>query len=798
MIKNYIKIAFRNLMRNKLFSALNILGLVIGMVACLLILQYVQFEMSYDSFHKNADNVYRLRSQEYQNEQLVDDGVSSFLRTGELMLKEFPEVTNFVSIFHKEVATLAHQERHFKETSLYIVDPSFLEVFSFKLLKGQANTVLQKPSSIVLTQAMAQKYFPNEDPMGKILELDGQQKLTVTGVIENPLANSHLKFNGLISNHALRREYIEKKRTWAWGDFFTYVVLQPKTKASQIEAKLPLFIKKYLQPQEAAMTKYLLQPLSDIHLQAGLGGDLTPAGDSRAMYLLLTIAVFILIIAWVNYINLATARATDRAKEVGIRKVVGAYRKQLVVQFLGEAFLMNLIACLLTILLVDLITPLFDRFVGKALVFDIWQNSQFWFIFGGVFLLGVVFSGLYPAFVLSSFKPVTVLKGKIIRSRQGIVLRKGLSLFQFTASILLIGGTIVVFEQLNFMRSQDLGMNITQTLAVEGPRITSEEFVSKNKVFAQKITQLAQVKSISASSCIPGKEFYGASSGIKLKGQNGGGVIHYQAWINENYIPAYELKLQAGRNFSKNKQPHDQQNSVIINEASAKSLGYAPDQILHKKLMYDKKEWKIIGVLKDFHQTSLKEKTAPLMLFYDPQVHEYYSIKIQATGMQKNIASIKSAYLQMFPKNTFEYFFLDTTYEAQYKTDQRFGEMFALFSGLAIFVACMGLFGLTTFTLVQRTKEIGIRKALGASGASVMQLLLRDFLKPIALAGLVALPILYWGVQQWLQGFAYRMNLNIWLFVLPILFIAIIAFLTVSVQTLKATQNNPVDSLRYE
>ncbi len=798
MIKNYLKIALRNLWRNKLFSGLNILGLVIGMVACLLILQYVQFEMSYDSFHKNANNIYRLRSQEYQNKQLVGDGVYSFLRTGEMMLKEFPEVTNFVSIYHKEVSTVAHQEQHFKETSLYIVDPSFLEVFSFKLLKGQANTALKKPASIVLTQTMAQKYFPNESPLGKVLELDGQEKLTVTGVIENPPSNSHLKFNGLISNQALRKEYIEKRRTWAWGDFFTYVVLQPNTKASQIEAKFPSFIKKYLQPQDAAVTKYLLQPLNDIHLQAGLGGDLTPAGDASAMYLLLTIALFILIIAWVNYINLATARATDRAKEVGIRKVVGAYRKQLVEQFLGEAFLMNLIACLLTILLVDLITPLFDRFVGQALVFDIWYNQQFWLIFGGMFLLGVVFSGLYPAFVLSSFKPVTVLKGKIIRSRQGIALRKGLALFQFTASILLIGGTIVVFQQLNFMRSQDLGLNITQTVAVEGPRITSEAFASRNKVFAQKIAQLAQVKSISASSCIPSKEFYGSSSGIKLKGQSGGGVIIHQAWINENYIPAYQLKLQAGHNFSKKQSQHDQQSTVIINEASARALGYTPTQILHKKLMFDKKEWKIIGVLKDFHQTSLKDKKVPLMLFYDSQVHDYYSIKIQATDVQKSIANIKSTYLQIFPKNTFEYFFLDVAYDAQYKADQRFGEMFAVFSGLAIFVACMGLFGLTSFTLVQRTKELGIRKVLGASGKSLMQLLLIDFLKPIALAGLVALPILYWGVQQWLQGFVYRMHLNAWLFLLPLLFIVIIAFLTVSVQTFKATRHNPVDSLRYE
>ena len=633
MIKNYLKIALRNLLRNKLFSALNILGLVIGMVAGLLILRYVAFEMSYDTFHENAEHIYRIRTQDYQNGRLAGDGVTSFLRTGEMMVKDFPEVTNFTSIYHKEIATIAHQKNRFKETDLYIVDPSFLEVFSFNLLKGQAKTALQKPASIVLTQNLAKKYFPNTNPMGKVLEMDGKQKLTVTGILQNPPANSHLQFNCLISNHTLRKEYIEKKRAWAWGDFHTYVLLQPKAKVTDIEAKFPAFIKKYLPPHDVEVTKFLMQSLSTIHLHGGFTWELSPSGDAKAIYLLIIIALFILIIAWVNYINLATARATDRAKEVGIRKVVGAYRQQLIAQFLGEAFLINLIACLLTILLTDLITPIFDRFVGKPLALDMWQSPQFWLVFGVIFLLGVLLSGLYPAFVLSSFKPVTVLKGKIIRSRQGVALRRGLSLFQFAASIILIGGTIVVFQQLNFMRSQDLGMNITQTVVIEGPRITGKKFVSRNKAFAQKINQMSQVKNLTASSCIPGEGFNGSSSGIKLKGQVGDGSILNQAWVDGDYLPAYQLKLLAGRNFSKNKQPSDFVNTVIINKAAALALGSSPKRILNQKLIYNKKERKIIGVVQDFHQKSLKEKAPPLMLFYSPEVHNYYSIKLQTANM---------------------------------------------------------------------------------------------------------------------------------------------------------------------
>ncbi|OJJ21427.1 hypothetical protein BKI52_12820 [marine bacterium AO1-C] len=801
MLKNYLKIAFRNLLRNKLFSALNIMGLVIGMVACLLILQYVRFETSYDSFFKNADNIYRISNDDYQEGRLAQKSATSYINLGRVMINDFPEVQKQTTIRRFRVSTVAYKQKRFKQKDLYLVDPSFFEVFSLHLLKGNPKTALSKPLSIVLTQTMAQKYFGRENPMGKTLVFDGRRNFKVTGIVEDAPANSHLKFSCLISNHRLRKVYKERKFEWAWSNFHVYVVTKPGTTKAQLQAKLPAINKKYLDPVDAETVKFQAHKLTDIHLLSGYDVSLTPGNNANSIYLLLLIAVFILLIAWINYINLATARATDRAREVGIRKVIGAYRRQLIVQFLGESFLINLLAVLLTVFLVDFLSPLFVQLTGKDIQFNMWQSTEFWLIFGAIFISGVVLSGLYPAFVLSGFKPVTVLKGKIIRSPQGIVLRKGLTLFQFAASFLLIGGTLAVYQQLSHMRSKEVGFKIDKTLIVEGPRILDSTFGTRIKAFMNNTRQLSQVQSLTTSSCIPGQKFSANISGIKVKGQPGDGFLQNLAWVDAQYIPAYGLKLLAGRNFSaKNKA--DYQKSVILNASAVKMLGYKPQDIINKKLICEIDEgidtYTIVGVIDDYHQKSFKEAVGPLVLHYRPITREYFSIKLHTSDMPAAIAAVKGLYTKSYPKDTFEYYFLDVAYNAQYKADQRFGEMFALFSGLAIFVACMGLFGLASFTLLQRTKEVGIRKVLGASGQSLMILLLRDFLKPVMLASLLALPIMYWGITEWLKNFAYRMAVDWVLFVLPLLVVGIIALLTVGFQTLKATRNNPIDSLRYE
>ena len=661
---------------------------------------------------------------------------------------------------------------------------------------------LSQPNTIVITQKVARKFFGNENPLGKTIRLNGRLAFKVTGIAESPPANSHLQFDYLMSYQRLRKNYLEQGREWKWGNFYTYVTLNPKKTAASVEARFDGFLKKHLTPADYPTVKLHMQSLESIHLTSGLSAEPTPTGNRQALYLLVIIAIFILLIAWINYVNLATARATHRAKEVGIRKVVGAYRTQLIVQFLAEAFFINLLACLFTVLLVDYVTPLFAHFTNKPIQFNLWQNLSFWWMFGSIFFIGVFISGLYPAFVLSSFKPATVLKGKISHSPKGIILRKGLTLFQFAASIILIGSTVAVFQQLSFMRNQDLGINIDKTLILETPKVRDSTTRSKEQVFVRKMQQQTAIKNISISSSIPGMPFPATMTGFRLKGQTGEGTMQAFIFVDDQYIPSYGMKLIAGENFTKRSKA-GWKGSVILNESSVKKLGYTPEKIIGKQLQFGQAKnnlmQRIVGVVKDFHQTSLKAATSPVVMFYSPsQFATYFTIKLNTNQMQANIADIKAQYLELFPKSTFDYYFLDTAYNNQYKADERFGEMFSLFSGLAIFVACMGLFGLTSFTLVQRTKELGIRKVLGASGISLMRLLLGDFLKPIALASLVALPVMYWGIQQWLQNFAYRMNLSVWLFILPLLLIGGIALLTVSFQTFKATQNNPVDSLRYE
>ena len=807
MFKNYLKIAFRNLLRNKLFSVLNILGLVLGMVACILILQYVAFEMRYDAFHQRSSQIYRVNADDLQNGKLVDASAMSYLSTGEMMVQDFPEVDDFVVLMPTNEVVMSHQDTRFRETLGYFAGSSFFNIFSFKLLKGDPKRVLSEPGSIVITPKIARKYFANENPVGKTLRYNGDRNFKVTGIVEAPPTNSHLQFDFILSNQKLRKHFITKNRNWTWGNFYTYVTLKPKANPKAIEAQFAPFLKKHLDPEDFPTVKLHLQPLRDIHLHTGLSFEPTPNGDQQALYLLVIIAIAVLIIAWINYVNLATARATYRAKEVGIRKVVGAYRKQLVIQFLGEAFFINLLACLLTILLVDYITPLFEHFAGKPIQFDLWRSPGFWAAFGGILVFGVLISGLYPAFVLSSFKPAKVLKGKMSHSPKGILLRRGLTLFQFTASIVLIGSTLAVFQQLRFMRSQDLGMDIDQTLVVEAPQVVDSTTTSRHRTFIQKIKQLAAIKTLSSSSSVPGEPFQANMTGIRVQGQTGEGSYQALVWADEQYLPTYQLKLVAGRNFSKQSRTKRNQaglsRDVIINETSAKILGYTPERIIGKRLQYGSPDHlhlhTVVGVVKDFHQASLKQATSPVVLFYDPEEFaSYYSIKLNTSQIQENLARIKAIYLKLFPKNIFEYRFLDVAYETQYQADQRFGEMFTLFSGLAIFVACMGLFGLTSFTLVQRTKELGIRKVLGASAASLMRLFLGDFLKPIVIASLVALPILYWGIEQWLQNFAYRMTLNGWLFIVPLLLIGSIALSTIGFQTFKATKNNPADALRQE
>ena len=796
MLKNYLKTAFRNLLRNKLFSMLNILGLVIGMVACLLILQYVQHQNSYDSFHENAEKIYRVANASAQDAS--KEGTSTFLGTGQTLKSAFPEIKAVTTIIYGDNGLVNHKEKRFNEKSFYFVDATFFEVFpSFRLLKGNPKTALSKPYTMVLTQRMAEKYFGNKNPIGEVLEYNGKVKYQITGVVENPPSNGHFKFNFLAANHDIRKVITKANRTWTWPAFYTYVAFKSKESPQKINAQLDGFLDKHLPEKRQGSLKLALEPIQDIYL-SDTGPGFSAGGDAQTIHILLVVALFILVMAWVNYINLATARATERAREVGVRKVIGAYRQQLIGQFMGEALLVNLLAIVLTLLLIDYLGPFFERFAAISMMDNLWQSTQFWLMAGGVLLVGTLFSGFYPAFVLSSYKPVLVLKGKISRSVQGRSLRKGLTLFQFAVSMILIGGTLTVYQQLQFMRSQALGMDIDQILIVQSPRVSNAE--KDIEVFRQKTLSQAQVKSFSTSACLPGW-FNGEVEQVKVKGQTGEGSTQSQLLVDDQYIPTYGLKLLAGKNFTPGNIKANEQ-SVVMNALSAQRLGHTPETIIDQKieLIYrgKKKIYKVIGVVNNFHHESLKQAITPAIFKYRSEGMDYYSIKLSTTNPGSTVAAIKAVYLKLFPNDTFEYHFLDNAYNAQYKADQRFGDIFSLFSGLAIVVACIGLFGLASFTLLQRTKEVGIRKVLGASRKTLLALLLRDFLRPVLLAGVLALPIMYWGMTEWLKNFAYRMFLDWWLLVFPLLLVGLVALLTVVFQTLKVTRNNPIKALRYE
>lgn len=796
MIKNYLKIAFRNLLRNKLFSGLNILGLVIGMVTCLLILQYVHFEKSYDSFHENAEHIYRVANASAKDASR--QGTSTFLGTGQTLKRELDEISQVTTIIHGDNGLINYEHKRFNEKDFYFVDATFFEVFpSFKLIQGNPGTALTKPYTMVLTKRMAHKYFGNKNPIGEVLQYNGKVKYQITGVVDNPPANSHLKFNFLASNHDIRKAITEGKRVWTWPAFYTYVVGKSANAPQKINAKLEGFLDKHLPQKRRGSLKLALQPLQDIYLSS-YGPGLSAGGNAQTANILLILAMIILVVAWVNYINLSTARATERAKEVGIRKVVGAYRKQLIGQFLGESLLVNLLAVVFALLIIDYLEPTFVQITGVPVSSNFWQDGGFWAMAGIIFLAGTLLSGFYPAFVLSSYNPVLVLKGKISRSVQGRKLRKGLTVFQFAISMVLIGGTLTVYQQIRFMKNQDLGIDIERILVVQSPRVSDSE--KDVNLFKQKALSHSQVMSFSKSACLPGW-FNGEVEEVKIKGQNGEGTTQSQLLVDDQYIPTYGLKLLAGVNFTAGNDAANQKN-VVINALAAQRLGYKPAEIVNKKIELKtrgkKHEYKVIGVVNNFHHQSLKQNITPAIFRYRNDGLDFYSVKLGAGNPQNTIATIKAAYSKLFPNDTFEYHFLDNAFDAQYKADQRFGEVFALFSGLAIFVACMGLFGLTSFTLIQRTKELGIRKVLGASVGNLLKLLFSDFLKPIVWASILALPFMYWFVNEWLQNFAYKMQVDLWLFVVPLLLIVCIALLTISLQSFKATRNNPVDSLRYE
>lgn len=805
MLRSYFKIAWRNMVRNKVFSIINILGLAIGIAAALLILQYVAFELSYDRIHVKRDRIYRIDLDRYNNGKLGSQWAGGAFAAGNSFKNAFPEVEEYVKLVKKEPLMMEHGDNSLKVEKTYFATPAFFAVFSYPLRAGDPTTVLTEPNTVVLSESVARKLFGQEDPVGKSVRQNKSRDLKVTGIFKDLPVNTHLKADMLISYATFQNDVMpnDPEAAWDWDGCLSYLLLRPGTNAKALEAKFPAEVERatgdYFRKLNAGMV-FSLRPLLDIHLYSHRMWEAEPNGNGNTVYLLLGIALFIIVIAWINYINLATARSINRAVEVGVRKSMGSRKSQLIKQFLLESVLLNALAVIAALAIVGIVTPLFNDLSGIQLSLSLLNNTIFWTALLALFLVGSFFSGLYPAFVLSGFKPVNVLKGKAISARQGSFLRKSLVVFQFAASLFLLAGSLTVFRQVQFMRTQELGINIDQTLVIRPPLVIQNDslFGLQMKAFKEELLRESGIRFITTSTIVPGEPSPWNAGGIRLRGQDASAGTQYRIiGVDHDFVDTYEMKLLAGRNFSH--EFGNDRRAVIFNKKAIQQLGFSDPQLaIGKEIEFWGDIYTIAGVVSDFHQESLREAYEPLILRLIPGLKGPVSIKMMPENTQKIISVAQQKWKTFFPENPFEYFFLDQHFNDQYQADQRFGKIFSIFTTLAILVACLGLFGLAAFTTVQRTKEISIRKVLGASVSEIVQLLYREFAILILIAFVIATPLSWYAAHRWLQNYAFHTDLYWWLFGLPLFVVLVIAFVTVSFQSVRAALMDPVKSLRSE
>jgi len=803
MFQNYFKTALRNLIKHKAFSAINIFGLAIGIAACLMILQYVRFEKSYDDFHANGDRIFRLQQNRYNEGKLSTQWAAGSAGIGQAVKENIPEVEAYAKLTRTD-GVVSYGDNRFREEKMFFANDDFLPMFSYNVIRGQKQGALKEPNTAVISSTVAKKLFGNEDPLGKVISLDKEVDFKVTAVVADMPINTHLKFSVLFSFPTyVALTSPEAETTFDWDGFMTYILLKKGADAQKVEAKVAQVVEKrvgeeYKKRNESV--EYKLQPIKDIHLTSNFMEEAEVNGDGKAVKFLLIISIFIIVIAWINYINLSTARSLERAREVGVRKVMGSHRVQLIRQFLFESLVINFLAVILAFVIVLLSLPLFNSLTGKELTFSLIADVNFWIALVGIFLGGTFLSGLYPAFVLSSFRPIEVLKGKLSKTAHGAWLRQALVITQFAASVALMVGTYSIYRQLKYMKSQELGVQIDQTLVLRGPNVKDSTYATKLTAFKNELRRNPAIQRVTASSDVPGNKVGWNAGGVRLVGSDPNKSQQYRVFgVDYDFIKAYGLKVLKGRDFDE-KFASDS-SAVIFNEAGIKLLGATKaEDVLNKKIDFWGTEFTIVGVVSNHHQESLKQDYDAYIFRLFPAPDNYYSIKISGgTGAVNDIIkTVEKEWSSFFPGNPFEYFFLDDHFAAQYKADEQFAQTFGLFAGLAIIVACLGLFGLASFVTTQRTKEIGIRKISGASISSIVVLLTRDFVKPILIAFAIATPITYYLLKQWLENYAFRTDVTFWMFFIPCLVILLIAMITVSTQTVRAASANPVKSLRTE
>ncbi|MEJ1239265.1 ABC transporter permease [Chryseolinea sp. T2] len=812
MLSNYLTIAVRSLLKKKLYSFINIFGLALGVAICLVILRYVDFELSYDTHNEKANQIFRTNTANYRSGELRNKSILSGYAQGPAMLQEVPEIKSYIRTHPMYGgAVLTYQRPNgepvaFSEDKIQWVDSTFFDVFTYKPIEGNLKNALQKPNSIVLTKKAAERYFQKgDDPLGKLIQISGgwhDGPYEVTAVIENAPENSHFVFDFILPIHnLLTSEQYKQDDGWGWNNFVTYVELHPNASRISAEGKLPALVDKYRGEHLAKSNSGVvitLQPVLDIHLTTGLEHESTPTISPYTIYFFVLIAVFILAIAWINYINLSTARAMERAREVGIKKAVGAMKSQLISQFVFESVLVNLIGVVVAVLIAIGLLPVLGQIVGKTLVFN-FADVRFWTILMGLFLIGSLISGAYPAFLLSSFKTTEILKGKGEKVVKGFSMRKALVVFQFAASLILIAGTFAIYRQMIFMRNQDKGFSMERMLVINGPRVIERQN-SRDRLISMKneLKKIPGVLAVATSAAIPGGG-YNWGTGIRKDGTaaeaNKSGSI---VWVDPDFIKTYDMEMISGRVF--NPEIKSDMESVIVNESAIETFGLGnTETALNERLILGGGDTvAIVGVLKNYNWSSLKQGHTPMLFKADTISARNYSILLKGGNISEMISQIETLYKEVFPGNPFDYYFLEDYFNNQYQADQQFAKIFGAFAILAIFIACMGLWGLASFTTSQKLREIGIRKVLGASAQSITTLLSWQFLKLVLISGIIALPLTYYGINSWLGNFANRIGMTWDLFVVPVVILALLALCTVSIQILRGAHINPARILRSE
>lgn len=813
MFQNYFKIAWRNLLHNKSFSIINIGGLSIGMTCCLIIFQYIALESSFDRFHEKKDNLFRVLQAFARGTEDLGMGHAYTAQALTPALKDgVPEIIR-VTRTHSDNAIVSNPDlpqQVFEEDAVLYTEPAFMEMFTFPLVAGDSRNVLISGTALI-SESTARKYFGNGRPEGQTLSVVGavEKTYTITGVFKDPPINSHLQFKMLLPMEDLLKgdDYAnEPEGGWSWNNFGTYVEIHPDANLATVEQKMTAVYLKHrgeIIKQQGGRAAMHVQPLTDIHLNSDIeGGDIV-AGNYRTVYFFLVIGLITLVIALANYVNLATARALNRSREVGVRKVVGARREQLIFQFLNESAMTMASAVVIALALTAALLPFVNDIAETQLSVQQWLDPKFLLALAATVLAGTLLAGLYPAFVLSSFKPGSALKGATKYAASHLGLRRGLVVVQFTACIVLIAGTGIVYNQLDFMRKMDLGLDMEQVVAVTGPRVLNEN-VDRAAVmsgFLNEIRSVAGVESAAMSSSIPGLGFNWNGASIRKTVDDPAQALRGVAtYIDTAFANLYGLKLVAGKAFADIIPPSADEAPwmVMINETAAKNLGFKSSaEAVNESLDIGGYEARVIGVYQDFKWSSAHREQQNVV-FGRTATGNQVSVRLATNDFADVIKKIQTKYDALFPGNVFHYRFVDETFDLQYRNDQRFAKLFSIFAGMTIFIACLGLFGLVAFTAQQRTKEIGVRKVLGATVAGIVALLSKDFLKLVIIGFVLAVPITWYIMTQWLANFAYRTDISIGILTLSGLAALLIALATVSGQALKAAVANPVNSLRNE